>query len=281
MKNYKQFNITFRPFLPDLVSGLLWELDILGINEEDNFLFVFCSEESEVSIEQIEKILASLQRENLIETFSMESLILAYRNWNEEWEKKVNVIQVSDRIVIKPTFRSYDAKENQIVITIDPKMSFGTGEHQTTKIMLQLLEKFTSNGDAVLDVGSGTGVLAIASVLLGAAKAVAVDNDEWCLDNGIENIKLNSVEDKVHAVLGELSDISESGFDLIAANINKHILPDIVHELRNKIRKSGKLLLSGLLVQDELDIKEAYSTAGFKHIETVKMDEWIGLVFTV
>ncbi|MFH2029116.1 MAG: 50S ribosomal protein L11 methyltransferase [Bacteroidota bacterium] len=281
MKNYKQFNITFRPFLPDLVSGLLWELDILGINEEDNFLYVFGSEDSGVSIEQIEKVLASLQRENLIETFSMESLILAYRNWNEEWEKKVNVIQVSDRIVIKPTFRSYDAKENQIVITIDPKMSFGTGEHQTTKIMLQLLEKFTSNGDAVLDVGSGTGVLAIASVLLGAAKAVAVDNDEWCLDNGIENIKLNSVEDKVHAVLGELSDISESGFDLIAANINKHILPDIVHELRNKIRKSGKLLLSGLLVQDELDIKEAYSTAGFKHIETVKMDEWIGLVFTV
>jgi ribosomal protein L11 methyltransferase len=156
MKTHKQFNISTIPFNVDLLSGLLWQLDIEGINEYDNYLIIFAKEDSELSQESVSNFLKVIQKENLIESFSIEESSIDEINWNEEWEKKTNVIEVSERIIIKPTFRDFTPKENQLVITIDPKMSFGTGEHETTKLVLQLLENHIDNIKTVLDVGSGT-----------------------------------------------------------------------------------------------------------------------------
>lgn len=279
MKNYKEFIASFVPFNVELISGAFWELDIAGINELDNSIIIFALEDSPVSIADVESILEAFKGENLIESYSVSEEVIENRNWNEEWEKKVRVIEVTDRLVIKPSFKEYTPREGQIIIGIDPKMSFGTGEHQTTKLVLQFLEKYTEQGARVLDVGCGTGVLAIGAVLLGAQKAIGIDNDEWCLLNGNENVALNSLEEKVEIRLCETKDVAEKDFDLILANINKHILIEIRDDLYGKMKTGGTLILSGLLTSDEEDIVSSYSGKGLKLIEKKNQDEWIALVF--
>ncbi len=279
MKSFKEFTITAEPFIADIMSGLLWELDITGINEEVNCLKVFAAEESDVNVELISGQLNKLVREKMIFSFNVEENIIKDKNWNEEWEKSVHVIEVSDKLIIKPSFREYKSKPGQIVITIDPKMSFGTGEHQTTKLVLQLLEKYVSKNMNVLDVGSGTGVLSIASIKLGAQFAIAVDNDEWCSLNGKENCELNKVADKIDVRLGTINDIKEKDFDLITANIQKNVLMEIAEEIKSKLKSSGSVILSGLLFSDEDDIVKKYSSLGFELVEKKSLDEWIALVF--
>jgi len=279
MKHYKEFNITSEPFLPEIICGLMWELDITGINEDVNCVKVFANADSTVSVDLISNILDKLVGEKMLFNFSVEENLVEEKNWNEEWEKSVNVIEVTDKLVIKPTFKDYLPKPGQIIITIDPKMSFGTGEHQTTKLVMQFLESSVNLGIKVLDVGSGTGVLAIAAVKLGAESAIAVDNDEWCYNNGSENVRLNEVENVIDVRLGEIKNIPEKDFDIITANIQKNILIDIAEDFKKKLKPGGLLLLSGLLYNDEKDIINKYSTLNFELLEKKILDDWIALKF--
>lgn len=278
MKNYKEFLITSEPFSPEILSSVLWELDITGITEEVNCIKVFAEEASNVNKEEILSQLQKLVNEKMLISYEVEQYLLEDKNWNEEWEKNLNVIEVSEKIIIKPTFKNYNAKPGQVIITIDPKMSFGTGEHQTTKLILNLIEKYIKRGVTVLDVGAGTGVLAIAAVMLGAKKAFTVDIDEWCLTNAIENCELNKVRDKVVVQLGEIKDVSTNNFDMVFANIQKNVLLGIKNEIKERIAPAGILLLSGLFYSDEPDIIEQYAKMSFTHLETVRMDEWIAVV---
>ena len=278
MKTHKQFNIATTPFNADILSGLLWQLDIEGVNEYDNYLVIFANGNSSLSKSELERFLIKIKGENLIESFSIEESSIEEINWNEEWEKKTNVIEVSDKIVIKPTFREYKPKENQLVIQIDPKMSFGTGEHETTKLVLQLLDKQIGSAKRVLDVGSGTGVLGIAASLLGANEVVGIDNDEWCIENGAENIELNNVSNKVEVRLSEINNVKDKPFDLILANINKHILIDIAESIFKLTIPKGKIILSGLLHTDREDILKLYLGFNLKLVEEKQLGEWISLV---
>ncbi|MFH0736356.1 MAG: 50S ribosomal protein L11 methyltransferase [bacterium] len=280
MKKYKQFNIYTTPYDPETISGFLWELEISGFLDNDIFATIFTGEKSNLSKTEVESLLAKLVDEKYIESFTVEAEEHEEKNWNEEWEKNLNIIRVTDRIVIKPSTKEFIPKEDDIVITIDPKMSFGTGEHETTKIVLSLLEKYVKSGSKVLDVGSGTAVLAIGAIKLGASSGVALDNDDWCSLNGNENTLLNGVEDKIKVVLGELSDLEENNFDLILANINKPILLDIKDLIMQKVNKNGVVILSGLLITDEEDIVNAYQRAGFEVIDKTTMNEWMGLVLS-
>ena len=276
MKNYTQFEITFLPFNVDLISGLIWQLNISGIQEFDNHIQVY-SEENDISLTTLNNFLNGLVKQNLLESFSVNESKVENKNWNEVWESKFSPIEITERIVVRPSFKEYSASNNQIVIIIDPKMSFGTGEHQTTKLMLQLLERYMKTGTKILDVGSGTGILSIAAAKLGAAKVIAVDNDELCYENGIENVNTNDVGDIVEVKIGEIASINESDFDLVIANINKHILIDIAPVLTAKVKQGGLILLSGLLALDEKDVAALYKDLGQNILETVQLDEWIAL----
>ncbi|MBI1931856.1 MAG: 50S ribosomal protein L11 methyltransferase [Ignavibacteriales bacterium] len=278
MKNYKQFIIKADPFNIDLLSGNLWNLEILGINEYDNYLTAFVYEDSELDIEKIEVSLNELKRQNLLNSFSVEVENVEGKNWNEEWEKKINVIEVTEKLVIKPTFKEYNAKPGQIILTIDPKMSFGTGEHQTTKIVLRLLEKYANTKKLVLDLGSGTGILGIAASKFGAENVICIDNDEWCYINAQENIERNEVKN-VEIINGEIDKVKELKFDLVVANINKHILLSIYNQIKNVCVENCILILSGLLESDYDEIKKQYTQIGFTALEFLQQDEWIGIVF--
>lgn len=274
----KEFLILAEPFNSDLLTGMLWNLNITGINEEVNCLKVFSES---VDIVEIESLLTQMVNNKLLRKYSVEENYVEEKNWNEEWERSRNVIKVSDRITVKPTFRKYDAEENEIVLTIDPKMSFGTGEHQTTKLVLRQLEESVLPGMKVLDIGTGTGILAIASVKLGASHAIGNDIDEWCYENSIENSQLNNTSDKTDFRTCTVDQIPERDFDMIIANIQKNILLEIAGDIRSRTRKNGIVLLSGLLHHDEFEISDHYEGSGFTKIETIRMDEWISIKFVL
>ena len=278
-KNFNVFKIFLTPFRPDLVSGILWELELNGITEEENFISVYADTDSYVTLEKIKGLLNRTVAEGILEKFLIEKETVKNKNWNKIWEKSREVIHASNKIVIKPTFKDYISKPEELVLTIEPKMSFGTGEHQSTQLVLQLLEKYVSRGMKVIDVGSGTGILSIAALKLGASSALAVDNDEWCYDNCKENAELNRVQDSLKIVMGDIKNIIEKDFDLVLANIQKNILLEIASEIKNKIRQNGILILSGLLEDDEAEIKTGYSVLGFTFLQKSLKEEWISLVF--
>jgi ribosomal protein L11 methyltransferase len=279
IRHYKKYIITSAPFNPDLISGLLWTLGITGINEEENRIEAFTDSKMSVTKDEIKSLLQKLISEKLIVSFSIEEELGEIRNWNEEWEKKLRVIEVSDKIVVKPSTKAYNTKKDQVIIEINPKMSFGTGEHQTTKLMLLALEKYIKKGMKILDVGTGTGIIAVASIKLGAASAVGIDIDEWSYLNAKENCILNKVESEIEIMLTEVNGLKEKNFDLVAANIQKNTLLEIAEDLKHRIRENGILILSGLLEEDQQEILSAYSNLQFRLLEIMKMDEWTALVF--
>ncbi len=277
-KLFKEYIITAEPFNAEILSSILWELNIDGINEEVNCLKVFTQDES-VTASLIENELLLLKENKLLREFSVQENFIVERNWNEEWEKSREVVHINDRIVIKPTFKDYTSNPGEIVITLDPKMSFGTGDHQTTRICLNFIEKYIKPGMKILDAGSGTAILGIAAAKLGAKKVIAFDIDEWSFENGIENTKLNQVEEVVEIKQCELNYITEDNFDLIIANIQKNILLELAAGFKERIKQNGVLILSGLLEIDREQIVQVYSDLGFKEIDCMKLEEWIGIVF--
>lgn len=279
MNAYKEFTITAVPFIPEVLEGILWQNNINGILEEENFIKVFCAVESTTTQDKISSQLQKLVNEAVIESFIVSEKVLENKNWNEEWEKSREVIMVSDTLVIKPSFKEYSAKPNQIVITIDPKMSFGTGEHQSTKLSLLFLEKYVKKGMNILDVGTGTAILAIASAKLGANRIIAIDNDKWCYENSMENCEINSVKEQVDIRLCEIKEVTEKEFDLVVANIQRDVLINISEDIRNRTRKNGILILSGLLITDKDQIQSKYEELNFSLLDLKSSDEWISLTF--
>jgi ribosomal protein L11 methyltransferase len=278
MKNFFSYKIYTHPFDPELLSGIMWEFEITGLLENDDHITIFVSGNSATTEEQIAETMNKLKNDNLIESFRIEKEIIEDKNWNEIWEKSREVIRVSDSIVIKPTFKAFSAEPDEIVLTIDPKMSFGTGEHQTTKLILRLLERYVKPGMKVLDVGSGTGILSIAAIKLGAEKTVAVDFDEICLDNCKENCVLNGVVNSVQILTGEIDDVDEKDFDLVLANIQKNVLLEIAEKIKSKLKTNGVVILSGLLESDKISIEKKYHSLGFKTECVDTTDEWLAVV---
>jgi ribosomal protein L11 methyltransferase len=280
MKKYKEFKIALSPFDIELVSGFFWDFDITGLIEEDDVVTVYADEKTSLSMEKISAYLNNLKKEKAIAHFTIDEKLIPEKNWNLEWEKKRRIIRVSNKIVIKPSFKNYKKKRGEIVLTIDPKMSFGTGEHSSTKLMLKLIEQYVTKNDRVLDIGTGTGILSIASIKLGAIKAIAVDNDEWSYKNCIENCMVNKVRDKVKVRLGEVNTVKEKNFDMVLTNIQKNIILELVPTIKNKVKKEGVVLLSGLLIEDEEDVLNEYAKYGFKLMKMKKEKEWLALSLT-
>jgi len=276
-KSYKEFLITAEPLNVDIISSVLWELNIDGISEEVNCLKVFTHDNS-ITENQISQLLEELKKNSLIRNYDVQENVLFEKNWNEEWEMSREIIRITDRIIIKPSFRNYESKPGEIVITLDPKMSFGTGDHPTTKICVRFLEKYIKAGMKVLDAGSGTAILSIVAAKLGASKVIAFDIDEWSLQNGLENVKVNGVAENVEVKQCELKDIQERNFDLIVANIQKNILIELAGGLTERLAQNGVIILSGLLEGDHQVIIEKYNTFGMKQVDFLQIDEWIGIV---
>ncbi len=202
--------------------------------------------------------------------------LIAKQNWNHLWESNFDRVIVDDFVGIRADFHEpIIGVEHEILIT--PKMSFGTGHHATTFMMMQLMREIDFEGKTVFDFGTGTGILAILAEKLGANKVLAVDNDDWCIENAGENIRKNSASCIEITKADHTS--SKGGFEIILANINKHIILENIASIDQAINLQGNILLSGLLIEDEPDIHVAVQSFGWKHIRTVQKNGWIALQF--
>lgn len=198
-------------------------------------------------------------------------------NWNEEWEKNYDPIEVGDQVYVRASFHR-PRPEFRYEILINPKMSFGTGHHATTFLMLSHQLTIDHSGKRVLDIGAGTGILAIMAHQLGAGHIEAFDIDEWCVENGNENFDLNGMPG-VRMGIGTVREVKPEGeFDIVLANINKNVLFDEMEVYSTLVKTKGYLLLSGFYEHDVLDIAEKAFQFGFVEKEVQTKDDWAALI---
>jgi ribosomal protein L11 methyltransferase len=201
------------------------------------------------------------------------------QNWNALWESNFEPVLVDDFVGVRANFHdSFNGGvEHDIIIT--PKMSFGTGHHGTTYSVMQLMRGIDFANKSVFDFGTGTGLLAILAHKLGAVDILAVDNDDWCIENASENIVVNNTQSiEIHKV--DNAKLNKK-FNIIIANINKNIILDNLAFLAEATVPGGVVLLSGLLVEDEPEIESACAALGWKHQETRTRNNWIALHYSV
>jgi ribosomal protein L11 methyltransferase len=211
-------------------------------------------------------------------SFSYETALIPQKNWNEVWESNFEPISIEDKVRIRATFHepsvAYDYE-----ILIDPKMSFGTGHHQTTALMLQWILETDVKDKLILDMGCGTAILAILASKMGAKAVDAIDYDEICYDSAIENAALNNI-DNLTAYCGSKEVIPAKEYDIILANINRNILLDQLERYSEVLTTGGSLFLSGFYETPDLEVlREEASKHGLKYIHHKKMDEWVSAKF--
>lgn len=197
-------------------------------------------------------------------------------NWNEEWEKNYDPIAVDDLVYVRASFHEPQAGFSHEIV-INPKMSFGTGHHATTFQMLSHQGELDHTGKRVLDVGSGTGILAIMAHLLGAREVEAFDIDDWCVENGNENFDLNGLETRMG--LGTIRQVNPIGpFDIVLANINKNVLLDEMEIYSGLLYSKGYLLLSGFYSEDIGDLLQVAEPLGLELVKKSSRDNWAALI---
>ncbi|MGB0451302.1 MAG: 50S ribosomal protein L11 methyltransferase [Flavobacteriaceae bacterium] len=202
---------------------------------------------------------------------------IAPTNWNADWEKNFSPISVGERIHVRAPFHPAQGFEYEIII--EPKMSFGTGHHQTTHLMLEHLLSLDLKDLAVLDMGSGTAVLAILACMRGAKKATAIDIDPWCGENGLENAHRNGVQN-IEVVVGTVEQLPrEPSFDLILANINRNVLLQDLPAYVACLRSGGTVLLSGFYTEDLTSIKAVCEACGLTYVTHSTRDSWVAAKF--
>ena len=203
--------------------------------------------------------------------------IIKEENWNAVWESNFEPVRVGDFVGIRANFHpSFDPKV-QYEIQITPKMSFGTGHHATTFTVMQLMENLDFRGKSVYDFGTGTGILAILAEMLGASEVLAVDNDPWCIENSEENLQANG-SSKITIQLVDTA-FQPRDFDMIIANVNRHIIEANLEALTKVSNSNSTLILSGLLIQDQDDIISLGQKNNWQFIQSQPLDGWVSLLF--
>ena len=200
---------------------------------------------------------------------------IAQTNWNEEWEKNFNPIQVDDLVSIRAPFHTNPSLQFDIVI--EPKMSFGTGHHETTHMMVQHLLALDLDTKKVLDMGCGTGILAIFAEMKGAKPIDAIDIDSWCYENSLENIQRNNCN-HITVYEGDASVLKEK-YDVIIANINRNILLSDIKTYTDCLNENGVLLLSGFYKEDIAIIEDEVTKHGLTFEKMIQRNNWVALKY--
>jgi len=209
-------------------------------------------------------------------TFSYDVKEIEQVNWNEEWEKNFEPIVIADQVSIRAPFHENPGLKYDIVI--EPKMSFGTGHHETTHLMIQHLMELDLQGKKVLDMGCGTGILAIFAEMKGATALDAIDIDDWCYENSLENVERNNCQ-HISVFEGDASLLKPDAYDVIIANINRNILLKDMSVYTDSLKKNGILLLSGFYTEDIEKINESAELNGLKQDKKLTRNNWVGLKY--
>lgn len=298
MDNYFELRIAINPDIEDIVSDICFtHLDCEGVvlAEEtykdlvmtattEGTLRVFLTDidKNPVEILKTERELLKSRGFTDEELGSWEITLDEKENqdWSKKWKEKWTVTHVTDNIAVVPSWLNYEPKENEITITLDPGCAFGTGTHQTTQLCMKALEKYLKKGDSMADIGTGSGILAVLAIKLGASSAYGCDNDETVIDVAIENAMKNGLQVQNPTLAFELNtaDKLTEKYDFVCANILHNVLYEIMGDLKNIMKEDGKLSLSGILNEKKDIVLEAIQREDLKIIDTIEQDQWISYV---
>ncbi len=252
----------------DILLAQLAEIGFEGFEEEKNLLKAFI-------------ILSEFDKEKLHEItgtagITYTSSVIKYKNWNETWEKGFQPVVVNNFCAVRAIFH-HPVEGVQYEIIITPKMSFGTGHHATTYLMIEAMSAIKVEGVSVFDLGTGTGILAILAEKMGASQIEAIDIDDWSIENGIENIRQNGCT-KIHLYKAERMAM-QGRYDIILANVNRNVILDQLAEMKARLQPGGTLVLSGLLTGDAAVVCAAATTLQLKLLAIKERNSWVCLRF--
>ena len=282
LKNYINVSISVREEDFEIAYAILTDLNFIGMEEKFDEIILSFEEKNwnDTVKENLEKSFDELLPSAKITKIET----LSEKNWNEEWEKNVEPVKISENIVITPEWKSKEFNCKHKII-INPKMSFGTGQHSTTKLMAKMLEKFMleksekqnseKQKNIWIDAGTGTGVLAIIAAKLGAKKVYAFDNDDWAFENAKENVVANKVEKIVEVSQSGISEFDFPKADCILANMFLGLLISSFQLFYKSLFDSkGILFVSGILVYDREELLNSAQQNGFILLEETQEMEW-------
>lgn len=276
LTDWVKITVKTDPRILEEISPYIFEWGCQGINElTDRFEMFFEKKDWNDSInsslfELIKKHATITKTDILFENVPAE-------NWNENWKKNFTSFRVGKNIIIQPDWEQTAASGNETIITIAPKMAFGTGHHETTQLILKMMEGLIEKNWTVLDAGTGSAILAIYAALCGAKRIRAFDNDPQAIENAAENCALNNVSKKIELSCAVLKDIHAEAYDLIVANINRNILLELADSFPLYSKNNGLLVLSGLLITDRDEILKKYQK-NWSLIKEEKMGDWLALL---
>jgi ribosomal protein L11 methyltransferase len=254
----------------EMIIARLSVLGFEGFVEEDACVLAYL-EEKKISLAELRAELSAEGYEG-VEIKTIED-----RNWNAEWESEYESVLIDEKILVRAPFHKAPAGIEYDIV-IEPKMSFGTAHHETTYMMLSLITGLDVKGKSVLDMGSGTGVLAVLAAKIGATEIMAIDNDEWAYRNACDNVVLNNCP-HILVIQGDASAVKNQKFDIIFANINRNILLEDIPVYAGALLKGGMLLMSGFYENDLGIIQKRAEAFGLRLSDTLVRNKWTAAVF--
>jgi len=271
---YLEFKVSCKEEFIEILIAELAEVGFDSFLEKENGLEAYIQED-QFDRDAFQEVIDKYES---MADISVEEGRMEKVNWNTEWEKNYDPIEVGDDVYVRASFHA-PKEEVKHEIVINPKMSFGTGHHATTYLMLTHLLNLDHQGKKVIDIGAGTGILAIMSHKLGAVEVEAFDIDDWCVENGNENFELNGMS-HVKMGLGTVREVNPKGqFDIVIANINKNVLLDEMKVYGSLVKDGGYLLLSGFYDHDIPDIEASANSFGLSKTDQKIKDKWSAVVF--
>ncbi len=269
--NYYKISITTAAESRDVILALLSQNGFDGFEEDDFGFKTYMPEEN-----YDETVLKEISKQF---DFSYKSKLIPQQNWNAIWEANFQPIQIGEFCGIRADFHpSFDKVTHEI--TINPKMAFGTGHHETTMSMMEIMQTIDFKDKTVFDYGCGTGILAILAAKMGAKSILAIDYDPLSTENTIENCQKNEIT-QVKTLLGELSVVENTiDFDIILANINRNVILNSLPSLFLKTKQNGQVLISGVLDTDLDLLRNTVEKIGFSILKVINKGEWICMQLT-
>ncbi|RNI36542.1 50S ribosomal protein L11 methyltransferase [Hanamia caeni] len=251
----------------EILVALLSEIKFYAFEEGNNLLNAYIHEED---------FDENLMMMALPENRFFKKYVIDEENWNHQWEETITPVIINDFVALRPSFAAPNRKvKYDIVIT--PKMSFGTGHHATTRLMIELMEKIDFYQKSVIDFGTGTGVLSILAEKCGAAKITAIDVDEWSIMNATENILANNCKNISLKLQENLTAIEPA--DILLANINLNVLTEHAESIMLSVRRGGFFLASGFLLNDEAEIVRVFTDNDFVVFDRLGLNGWLAILF--
>ncbi len=253
----------------------LIDQELLDKDRNFSVIHIFISEEDN-AIETAEYIKELLSASNI--PFEFVSKEVNDSTWADGWKKFFKCTEVGEKLVIRPSWEEYNNLNNRVVLSIDPGAAFGTGTHATTSLCLKILENYVNENSTVLDIGCGSGILSIASVLLGATSAIGVDIDAQSVKVARENAEINNVTDKTEYIVGDLADKVSGRYSVVCANIVADVIIKLLENVENYMTEDGVLITSGIIDVREADVVNGFERFGFEIIERHTKDNWCAFV---